>query len=116
MILFFFSSRRRHTRWPRDWSSDVCSSDLLAIELKRRVGPAGQVIGLDFSERMLELAREKAPEVLFEAGNALQLPYPDGSFDAVTVGFGARNFSELRRGLSEMARVTRPGGHVVVLE
>jgi len=88
----------------------------LAIELKRRVGPAGQVIGLDFSERMLELAREKAPEVLFEAGNALQLPYPDGSFDAVTVGFGARNFSELRRGLSEMARVTRPGGHVVVLE
>jgi len=88
----------------------------LAIELKRRVGPAGQVIGLDFSDRMLELAREKAPEVLFEAGNALELPYPDGSFDAVTVGFGARNFSELRRGLSEMARVTRPGGRVVVLE
>ena len=88
----------------------------LAIELKRRVGPAGQVIGLDFSERMLELAREKAPEVLFEAGNALQLPYPDGSFDAVTVGFGARNFGDLDRGLAEMARVAKPGGRVVVLE
>jgi demethylmenaquinone methyltransferase/2-methoxy-6-polyprenyl-1,4-benzoquinol methylase len=88
----------------------------LAIELKRRVGPGGEVTGLDFSERMLELAREKAGDVRFEAGNALELPYPDGSFDAVTVGFGARNFDDLARGLREMARVTRPGGRVVVLE
>ncbi|HEY8770312.1 MAG TPA: bifunctional demethylmenaquinone methyltransferase/2-methoxy-6-polyprenyl-1,4-benzoquinol methylase UbiE [Thermoleophilaceae bacterium] len=88
----------------------------LAIELKRRVGPSGEVTGLDFSERMLELAREKAGDVRFEAGNALELPYPDGSFDAVTVGFGARNFDDLARGLREMARVTRPGGRVVVLE
>jgi len=88
----------------------------LAIELKRRVGPSGEVTGLDFSERMLELAREKAGDVRFEAGNALELPYPDASFDAVTVGFGARNFDDLARGLREMARVTRPGGRVVVLE
>jgi demethylmenaquinone methyltransferase/2-methoxy-6-polyprenyl-1,4-benzoquinol methylase len=88
----------------------------LAIELKRRVGPSGDVTGLDFSERMLELAREKAGDVRFEAGNALELPYPDASFDAVTVGFGARNFDDLARGLREMARVTRPGGRVVVLE
>jgi demethylmenaquinone methyltransferase / 2-methoxy-6-polyprenyl-1,4-benzoquinol methylase len=88
----------------------------LAIELKRRVGPSGEVTGLDFSERMLELAREKAGNVRFEAGNALELPYPDASFDAVTVGFGARNFDDLARGLREMARVTRPGGRVVVLE
>jgi demethylmenaquinone methyltransferase/2-methoxy-6-polyprenyl-1,4-benzoquinol methylase len=88
----------------------------LAVELKRRVGPEGEVVGLDFAERMLELAREKAPDVRFEAGNALALPYADGEFDAVTVGFGARNFSDLGRGLAEMARVTRPGGRVVVLE
>ena len=88
----------------------------LAIELKRRVGAGGEVTGLDFSERMLELAREKAGDVRFEAGNALELPYPDASFDAVTVGFGARNFDDLARGLREMARVTRPGGRVVVLE
>jgi demethylmenaquinone methyltransferase/2-methoxy-6-polyprenyl-1,4-benzoquinol methylase len=88
----------------------------LAIELKRRVGPSGEVTGLDFSERMLELAREKAGNVRFEAGNALELPYPDASFDVVTVGFGARNFDDLARGLREMARVTRPGGRVVVLE
>ena len=88
----------------------------LAIELARRVGPQGRVIGSDFSEAMLDLARKKTSEVQFEWGNALELPYEDGSFDAVTVGFGARNFSDLRAGLSEMARVTKPGGRVVVLE
>jgi demethylmenaquinone methyltransferase / 2-methoxy-6-polyprenyl-1,4-benzoquinol methylase len=90
----------------------------LAIELANRVGPEGEVVGVDFSERMLELARAKAagPRVRFESGNALALDYPDGAFDAAAVGFGARNFSDLERGLSEMARVVRPGGRVVVLE
>jgi demethylmenaquinone methyltransferase/2-methoxy-6-polyprenyl-1,4-benzoquinol methylase len=88
----------------------------MAIELARRVGPDGSVIGSDFSEAMLDLAREKSSEVHFEWGNALELPYEDASFDAVTVGFGARNFSDLRQGLSEMARVAKPGGRVVVLE
>jgi demethylmenaquinone methyltransferase / 2-methoxy-6-polyprenyl-1,4-benzoquinol methylase len=88
----------------------------LAIELARRVGPSGEVVGSDFSEEMLGLARRKAPALRFEWGNALELPYPEGGFDAATVGFGARNFSDLDRGLSEMARVVRPGGRVVVLE
>jgi demethylmenaquinone methyltransferase/2-methoxy-6-polyprenyl-1,4-benzoquinol methylase len=52
----------------------------------------------------------------FEWGDALQLPYPESSFDAATVGFGARNFSDLQAGLAEMARVVRPGGRVVVLD
>jgi demethylmenaquinone methyltransferase / 2-methoxy-6-polyprenyl-1,4-benzoquinol methylase len=88
----------------------------LAIELRRRVGDAGEVVGSDFSEGMLELAREKTSDVRFEQANALELPYEDGEFDAATVGFGARNFSDLARGLAEMARVVRPGGRVVVLE
>ena len=88
----------------------------LAIELARRVGPDGEVVGSDFSEGMLELARAKAPEVRFEHGNALALPYDDDSFDAATVGFGARNFADLVQGLREMTRVVRPGGRVVVLE
>jgi len=88
----------------------------LAIALKRRVGRDGEVVGTDFSERMLELARAKTDDVDFETGNALDLPYPDDSFDAATVGFGARNFADLARGLSEMGRVVRPGGRVVVLE
>jgi demethylmenaquinone methyltransferase/2-methoxy-6-polyprenyl-1,4-benzoquinol methylase len=94
----------------------ACGTGDLAVELERRVGENGRVVGLDFSEKMLELARNKAPGIRFEAGNALELPYGDGEFDAVTVGFGARNFSDLGKGLREMARVARPGGRVVVLE
>ena len=87
----------------------------LAIELERRTGPGG-VVGMDFAEAMLDIARSKAPAVTFEQGNALELSYPDDSFNAATVGFGARNFSDLGRGLAEMTRVVRPGGRVVVLE
>ena len=103
---------------PGDRALDVATgTGDLALELATRVAPNGEVIGVDFAERMLELARAKAGErVRFESGNALALDYPDGAFDAATVGFGARNFSDLERGMSEMARVVRPGGHVVVLE
>jgi demethylmenaquinone methyltransferase / 2-methoxy-6-polyprenyl-1,4-benzoquinol methylase len=85
----------------------------LAQEL---AGRGASVTGMDFSPAMLELAREKAAGIEFEEGDALALRYEDGEFDAVTVGFGARNFSDLDRGLREMARVTKPGGRVVVLE
>jgi demethylmenaquinone methyltransferase/2-methoxy-6-polyprenyl-1,4-benzoquinol methylase len=92
----------------------------LALALARRVGPDGVVVGSDFSEEMLAVARRKAAaagaRVTFESANALDLPYDDDRFHAATVGFGARNFSELDRGLSEMVRVVRPGGRVVVLE
>ena len=117
-----------HQRWreraadlaalaPGDRALDVATgTGDLALALAERVGPEGEVVGSDFSERMLELARRKAPELRFESGNALDLQYEDDSFDAATVGFGARNFSDLARGLSEMTRVVRPGGRVVVLE
>jgi demethylmenaquinone methyltransferase/2-methoxy-6-polyprenyl-1,4-benzoquinol methylase len=85
----------------------------LAIELARR---GATVTGLDFAPAMLEVARGKAPDIVFERGDALALRHGDGEFDAVTVGFGARNFADLNRGLREMARVTKPGGRVVVLE
>ena len=85
----------------------------LAIELARH---GAEVTGTDFAPAMLEIARRKAPGLIFEEGDALGLGYPDDHFDAVTVGFGARNFADLDRGLGEMARVTKPGGHVVVLE
>ena len=102
---------------PGDSALDVaCGTGDLAIELARRVAPGGTVVGSDFSEEMLARARAKAPELRWEWGNALELPYDDGDFDASTVGFGARNFSDLDRGLAEMARVVKPGGRVVVLE
>lgn len=117
-----------HHRWRRR-AVDLARVDLgddvldvasgtgdLAIELAARVGPGGSVIGSDFSEQMLDRARVKAPQLEWVQANALALPYVDDRFDAVTVGFGARNFSDLDAGLEEMVRVTRPGGRVVVLE
>jgi demethylmenaquinone methyltransferase / 2-methoxy-6-polyprenyl-1,4-benzoquinol methylase len=117
-----------HHRW-RERAADLaalreCDSALdvasgtgdLALELARRVGPSGTVVGSDFSEPMLDVARRKSAAVRWEWANALELPYRDDEFDAATVGFGARNFSDLDRGLAEMARVVRPGGRVVVLE
>ena len=98
-----------------------CGTGDLAFELRRRCGPGGMVVGADFSERMLELARQKAarlgmPEVSFEWADALELPYEDASFDAVTAGFGVRNLADIQRGVDEMARTLKPGGRLVILE
>jgi demethylmenaquinone methyltransferase/2-methoxy-6-polyprenyl-1,4-benzoquinol methylase len=98
-----------------------CGTGDLALELGNRIGPEGSVVGCDFSEPMLDLARQKAGEreaanVRFEWADALALSYDDGTFDAVTVGFGVRNFADLDRGLAELARVLRPGGRLAILE
>jgi demethylmenaquinone methyltransferase/2-methoxy-6-polyprenyl-1,4-benzoquinol methylase len=107
---------------PGDSALDVCcGTGDLTLELASRLSPGGSVVGCDFSEPMLDLAREKAEArgtagVRFEWADALSLPYDAGRFDGVTVGFGLRNFADRDRGLREMARVLRPGGRLVVLE
>lgn len=106
---------------PGDQALDACcGTGDLALELKRRVGPNGKVIGLDFSKPMLDEARAKSArlgvEIEYVQGNALELPFEDGAFDAVTVGFGVRNLADLKTGLAELARVVRARGRLVVLE
>lgn len=91
----------------------------LALALKR-ARPEAEVVGVDFSPAMLELARRKAKrlglEVVFLEGDALDLSFPDGSFQAVTVAFGFRNFADYGKALEEMHRILAPGGRAVILE
>jgi demethylmenaquinone methyltransferase / 2-methoxy-6-polyprenyl-1,4-benzoquinol methylase len=104
----------REVVWPGDRVLDsCCGTGDLAIEAERR---GGRVVGLDFSERMLERARRKSGTIEWVQGDALTLPFADGEFDAVTVGFGVRNLADLEGGLREAARVLRPGGKIAVLE
>ncbi len=92
----------------------------LALAFKRAVGPTGRVIGTDFCAEMLAVAPQKALraklEVEFEVADATALPYPEASFDVSAIAFGIRNVDDPMRCLRELARVTRPGGRVVVLE
>lgn len=93
----------------------------LAIELAKR-NPQARIIGVDFSEKMLAIGKEKVLQQNFEdqielvQGDAANLPFPDNSFDAVTIAFGVRNFEDLDKGLSEILRVVKPEGQVVILE
>ncbi len=101
---------------------DACTGTAdLAIELALRV-PGASITGIDFSEGMLELGRRKAASLPLRAdltlaqGDVMGLPFADGSFDLVTVGFGLRNLPERERGLAEMRRLLRPGGQLLILE
>ncbi|QGP93649.1 Demethylmenaquinone methyltransferase [Neomoorella glycerini] len=99
-----------------------CGTGMLSLELARAVAPGGQVVGLDFAPAMLAVARRRlaaSPSghlVQLVEGNALDLPFPDNTFDCATIAFGLRNLPDIKRGLAEMKRVVRPGGRVVSLE
>ena len=104
----------REVVWPGDRVLDACcGTGDLAVEAERR---GGRVVGLDFSAPMLQRARRKSGAIEWIQGDALALPFADGEFDAVTVGFGVRNLADLEGGLREAARVLRPGGRIAVLE
>ena len=126
-------SFKRHVAWRKDvmkrmaikkgaHALDVCTgTGDWAISLAEAAGTNGKVIGLDFSDNMLKVAKEKKaeetlPQLDFRHGNAMELPFEDDTFDYVTIGFGLRNVPDYLTVLKEMRRVVKPGGKVVCLE
>jgi demethylmenaquinone methyltransferase / 2-methoxy-6-polyprenyl-1,4-benzoquinol methylase len=105
----------RETVEPGDRVLDACCGTGDLAVAARQAG-AAEVVGLDFSARMLERARRKDPAIEWVQGDLLALPHEDASFDAATVGFGVRNVADLEAGLGELRRVLRPGGRVGILE
>ena len=93
----------------------------VAVALARRL-PAARITGIDLSGEMLAVGRGKVARrglcdrIELVQGDAEQLPFPDGTFDAVTIGFGIRNFGSIEAGLAEAFRVLRPGGRLCILE
>ena len=118
--------RRESVKWaevhPGERILDVCTgTGEIAIEFAEN-SLAGKIGGIDSSEEMLGIAREKIRNKGLEnkiellKGNALELPFEDGSFDVVSIGFGLRNIGDYRRGISEMVRVLKDGGRLLMLE
>lgn len=91
----------------------ACGSGKLTAELAKIAGPSGRIVGLDFSDGMLAIARRAHPSLELLQGDALNLPFDDGTFDAATIAFGLRNLADPVRGLQEMIRVAKKA---VVLE
>ncbi|RNF40504.1 demethylmenaquinone methyltransferase [Planococcus salinus] len=124
-------SFQQHSKWRRDTMQKLqvpkgasaidvcCGTGDWTIALAEATGESGRVVGLDFSQNMLNVGIEKTkhlPQVNMIQGNAMSLPYPDNSFDYATIGFGLRNVPDYRQVLSEMHRVLKPGGVIACLE
>ncbi|MDX1807006.1 MAG: demethylmenaquinone methyltransferase [Paenisporosarcina sp.] len=124
-------SFQQHKKWREDTMSrmnvqkgsttlDVCCGTAdWTISMGQAVGPEGKAIGLDFSQNMLNVGYEKVkafPQIELIHGNAMELPYPDSTFDYITIGFGLRNVPDYMQVLKEINRVLKPGGMFVCLE
>ncbi|MFN8653077.1 MAG: class I SAM-dependent methyltransferase [Gemmatimonadales bacterium] len=110
-------ARLNWERAPEGTYLDLCAGTLdLGVALSKSPGFRGRVVGADFVLPMLSLGRGKSPLVRPVNADALELPFPDGSFEGVTVGFGIRNVADLDQGIREAYRVLKPGGRFVVLE
>ena len=102
-----------------------CGTGDLSLLLARKLSSGGSVVGLDFSEQMLEAAKRRETgkahrklhgKIEWMIGDAQNLPFPDDSFEGAINSFGLRNLTDLQAGINEMSRVVRPGGHVVNLD
>lgn len=98
----------------------ACGTGDFTIEIAKKVAKGSEVVGVDISEGMIAVGREKIAKSDINAtmvvADCEALPYDEGTFDRISVGFGVRNFEHLELGLSEMYRVLTPGGKCVILE
>ncbi len=108
------------TEHPLNILDVACGTGDFTIEIAQKAAAGSRVTGIDLSEGMMKIGREKIAEAGVEAemvqGDCEALPYGEGTFDRISVGFGVRNFEHLELGLSEMSRVLKDGGKLVVLE
>jgi demethylmenaquinone methyltransferase / 2-methoxy-6-polyprenyl-1,4-benzoquinol methylase len=110
-------ARLEWERKPEGIYLDLCAGTLdFGATLARRPGFRGRIVGADFVRRMLELGRDKSVRLLPVNADALDLPFPERSFDGAMVGWGVRNLVDLDAGLAEAARVLKPGARLVILE
>ncbi len=99
-----------------------CGTGIITADLAKYIGPTGRVIGMDLSREMLAVARQRlnkqslSGRVKLLQGNVAQLPFPAGSFDCVTIGYGLRNVHDPEPVLKESRRVLKPGGIIVAIE
>ncbi len=99
-----------------------CGTGMLTMEQAREAGPAGRITGLDFSENMLEVARQNIRDFEFKdcirliQGDAMEMPFENNEFDCATMGWGLRNVPDIFKAVQEMTRVVKPGGKVVSLD
>jgi demethylmenaquinone methyltransferase/2-methoxy-6-polyprenyl-1,4-benzoquinol methylase len=104
-------------RAPEGIYLDLCAGTLdFGATLARAPGFRGSIVGADFVAQMLQLGRKKSPRLVPVTTDALDLPFPDHTFDGAMVGWGVRNLVDLDSGLAEAARVLKPGARLVVLE
>src|SRR4051812_680619 len=104
-------------RKPEGIYLDLCAGTLdFGATLARQAGFRGGIIGADFVCRMLQLGRQKSARLAPVNADALELPFPDRTFDGAMIGWGVRNLVDLDAGLAETARVLRPGSRLVILE
>lgn len=104
------------------WLDVCCGTGKLTLEIRKIMGNSGAVTGLDFNAAMLSVARNaeelaNLPSIIsWLEADAMELPFPDKTFDGLTIGFGLRNLPDFDRGIREMRRVLKPGGKWVCLE
>ena len=109
------------------WSKKPSTGDLkildcatgtgdLALEFQKQLGPKVEIIGVDFSEEMLKEARKKTKDIQFLLADIQKLPFLDNTFDTCSIAYGLRNVEDLKKTLSEMTRVLKPGGLLMILE